>query len=277
MPRWKSLKSEWAAKANGSEGSTMKSLCSEYQKQIQKLALGELAVEEEKALKKHLETCSQCRSEQESYTQTIQMLQSVDDEPVPHHFFVYEEDRKPNPWRLFRQMKPLWQTATVAIAGLFFLIGIAAISQVQIRADRDGWTVAFSRGKMDAAAIKEEILKITAERNRAAAQAWMQQIRTEIENSRTDLTRQQREELTAAFARLNSRLSDRILQETDNVRIDTGALVSDMYKTVSQQRARDLALINNRFENTKELGAFKERQTNEILDTLLQVAELKLK
>jgi hypothetical protein len=255
----------------------MKSQCSEYQQQIPKLVLGELAAEEEKALTEHLKTCSQCRSEQESCTQTIQMLQSVGDEPVPRHFFVYEEDRKPNPWQLFRQMKPFWQTAAAAIACLIILMGVAAVSQVQVRADRSGWTLAFSRGNMDAAAIKEDILKITEERNRAAAQTWMQQIRAEIEHSSANLTRQQKEELTATFAQLNSRLSDRILHEADNVRIDTGALISDMYKTVSRQRARDLALINAHFENTKELGTIKEQQTNEILDALLQVAELKLK
>jgi hypothetical protein len=255
----------------------MKSQCGEYQKQIPKFVLGELTAEEEKTLKEHLETCSQCQSEQESYSQTIQMLQSVDDEPVPRHFFVYKETRKPNPWQLFRQMKPFWQTTSAAIACLMFLVCIAAVSQVQVRADHSGWTVAFGRGSIEAAAIKEDILKITEERNRAAAQTWMQQIRKEIEHSRTDLTRQQKEELTSAVAHLNFQLSGRILQETENVKVDTGALISDMYKTVTQQRAWDLARINTRFENTKELGTIKERQTNEILDTLLQVAELKLK
>jgi hypothetical protein len=255
----------------------MKSQCGEYQKQIPKLALNELTAEEERALKEHIETCSYCQSEQESCFQTIQKLQSVADEPVPRHFFVYEEARKPNPWQLFRQMKPFWQMATGAMACLFFLMGIAVVSRVQVRADHNGWSVTFNRETIDAAAIKEDILKITEERNRASAQAWLQQIRMEIEHSRTDFTRQQREELIAAVAALNSRLSGRIVQETENLRIDTGTLISDMYKTVSRQRARDLALINTRFENTNELGAVKERQTNEILDTLLQVAELKLK
>jgi hypothetical protein len=255
----------------------MKTECSEYQKQIPKLFLDELTSDEEKALKEHLEACSQCRSEQESYSQTIRMLQSVDDEPVPRHFFVYEEARKPNPWQLFRQMKLFWRMATVALAGLFLFIGIAAVSQMQVRADRNGWMVAFGRETMDAAAIKKDILKITEERNRAAAQTWIRQIKAEIEHSRNDLTHQQKEELTAVFAQLDSRLSNRIFKETDNVRIDTGVLISNVYKTVAQQRARDLALINTRFENTKELGTIKEQQTNEILDTLLQVAELKLR
>jgi hypothetical protein len=255
----------------------MKSQCSEYQKQIPKLVLGELTTEEEKAIGDHLETCAQCRSEREGYFQMIGILQSVDDEPVPRHFFVYEEAGKSNPWQLFRQMKPVWQIASAAIAGLILLIGIAAVLQIQVRADRSGWTVAFSHGNMDAAVIKADILKITEERNRASAQAWMQQIGAAIEHSRTDLTRQQKEELTTAFTLLNSRLSDRILRETNNVRIDTGALISDMYKTVYQQRARDLARINTRFENTKELGVIKEQQTDAILDALLQVAEMKLR
>jgi hypothetical protein len=255
----------------------MNSQCSEYQKKIAKLALGELVAEEENALAKHLETCAQCRLERESVDQTILMLQSVNDEPVPRHFFVYEEARKPNPWQLFKQMKSFWQIAAAAMTSLLLLMGIATISRVQIRSDHNGWSVAFNRGNIDAEAIKEDILKITEERNHAATQAWLQQIKMEIEHSRTELTRQQREELITAIAALNARLSGRIIQETANLRMDTGTLISDMYKTVSRQRARDLALINTRFENTNELGAAKERQTNEILDTLLQVAELKLK
>jgi hypothetical protein len=255
----------------------MKSQCSEYQKQIPKLALGELEATEEAALKEHLETCSQCRSEQESYSQTIRMLQSVEDEPVPRHFFVYEEARKPNPWQLFRQMNLFWRAATGALAGLFLFIGIAAISQMQVKADHNGLAVTFGHKNMDTTALKTEILKIAEERDRAIAQKWIQEIRAEIDRSRTELTHQQKEALTIAFGRLNAELSDRILRETDNVRIDTGALISDVYKTIAQQRARDLALINTHFENTKELGAIKERQTNEILDTLLQVAEMKLR
>jgi hypothetical protein len=255
----------------------MKSQCSKYQKQIPRLILCELTAEEEKALGDHLEICSQCRSEHESYSQTIRMLQSVENEPVPRHFFVYEGAQKQNPWQIFRQMEPFWQTATVALAGLFLFIGIAAVSQMNVKADRNGLAVAFGHKNMDTTTLKTEILKIAEERNRAAAQKWVQEIRAELDRSRTELTHQQKEELTAAFAQLNSRLSGRILQEADTVRIDTGALISDMYKTVSQQRARDLALINAHFENTKELSAVKEHQTNEILDALLQVAELKLK
>ena len=65
----------------------MRSECDKYQKNIPGSLLGDLAEEEQRALEEHLITCSDCRSERESYIRTLDLMQSVDDEPVPHHFF----------------------------------------------------------------------------------------------------------------------------------------------------------------------------------------------
>ena len=50
----------------------------------------------------------------------------------------------------------------------------------------------------------------------------------------------------------------------------------DVYRTVAQQRARDLDLINLRFDGIETKNALETHQTDTILGTLLQVAEFKL-
>jgi len=145
--------------------------CNEQRGKIARSLLGDLTAEEHQSLEKHLATCTDCRLERESYVQTLHLMRSVDDEPVPRHFLVHAEERTSSPWQLLRQMKPRWQAVTAAVAGLFLLIGIAAISRLQIRSNSAGWTMSFGRGDIDVAALKEDILKTAEERNREARAA----------------------------------------------------------------------------------------------------------
>ena len=69
----------------------------------------ELAGEERKDLEAHLTQCSQCRSEQQAYQQTLRQLAFVENEDVPRHFFIYPEEKALSPWNLFRRMSPGWQ------------------------------------------------------------------------------------------------------------------------------------------------------------------------
>jgi hypothetical protein len=63
----------------------------------------------------------------------------------------------------------------------------------------------------------------------------------------------------------------------NRMRDDTQKLAVGLYKTISQQRAQDLDVINIRFDSIEASHAIDTRQTDAILDTLLQVAELRLK
>jgi hypothetical protein len=236
-----------------------------------------LTAEEQQALEAHLATCSHCRSERESYVHALGLMRSVGDEPVPHHFLVYPQEEASNPWQLLRQMKPRWQAMTAAAVGLWLLMGAAAISRLQIRSNSSGWLVSFGRSDMDAAALKNDILRIAGERDRQAQAAWIREVRAEIARSQTDSTRRQQTELAGALERLNSRLTERMTSAEGRMRNDTQELAVDLYRRVAQQRAQDFDVINARFDSIEASSAVKERQTDAILDTLLQVAELRLR
>jgi hypothetical protein len=251
--------------------------CSEHQKNIAAHFLGDLDERERLALEAHLATCSQCRLEREGYARTMQQLASVGEEEVPRHFFIYPEQSAPSPWQLFRRMSVGWQTASACAVALTLFFGIAAISRLQIRSNPDGWTMSFGSSYFDAGALKNEILEAAKRNNAEAMVGWMKEARSELSQSHDKLTQQQKIQLTEALARMDSQLTRRIKSSEGHVKDDTQVLVSDLYRAITQQRARDLEAINLRFDSTDANNAIKARQTTEILGTLLQVADLKLK
>jgi hypothetical protein len=242
----------------------MKPECSEYQKNIAKSLLGDLTAEEARALENHLAACLQCQEEKESYLQTLQLMKSVGNEPVPHHFFVHPQERELTPWALFRLMKPRWQAMAAALAGLFIVISIV-------------WIMGLTRTEVDVAALKKDILKAVADQDRELRAAWLQEVQAEIARSQTELTKQHKIELAASFARLDSHLTKRMTTAEDRVRDETKEIAVNLYRTVTRDRARDLKLIDLRFDRMETNNAIETRQTDAILDTLLQAAELRLK
>jgi hypothetical protein len=229
--------------------------CSEYQKSIAGSFLGILNEQEQKDLDQHLAECPLCRAEKTQYEKAVNMLKKADDEPVPRHFFVHltEAEKESNLWRLFRSMKPRWQAATVSFFIVFLLLTAASASRLQVQASRGNFRVSFGE-RIDVEALKQEILK-----------------ETEARNSRLGA------EFAGVVASLDARLSGRMTLAENRVRLDAQKSLVDMYRLVSQQRAQDLGIINYRFEDVQTDSAIKTQQTNEILSTLLQEAELRLK
>jgi predicted anti-sigma-YlaC factor YlaD len=259
----------------------MISECSEWQRQIPRSLLGDLTAEEQRALDAHVSACPSCQQERESYAQTLRMLQSAGDEPLPRHFLVYPQESSAKPWQLFRQMMPIWQAATVATAALVLLVGIATVSGLQIRSDRGSWSISLGRSTMspaiDLAALKAEILQTADEKNRQADLAWVQDLRSEMTQFYTDLTQQQQAQLLAALTALQSRLNSHITLTADDIRAGTQKSIVDLYQAVSLQRQEDLNGLNVRLDKIVEDNEIRARQTDAILETLLQIANLNIK
>jgi predicted anti-sigma-YlaC factor YlaD len=259
----------------------MISECGRFEQLIPRSCAGDLTPEEQQALEQHLTACPMCRREQERYAATLNLLQSADDEPVPRHFFVYPEERLDNLWQLFRRLTLQWQVATAGVASLVLLLGVISFAGLQIRAGQGSWTISFGRGsagaEIDVAAMKTDILQAADERSRAFTLTRIRDLRSEIADVQSGLTNEQQSRLVAALTTLESRLSNRISATADDFRTATQKASADLYQTISLQRSQDLTAINARFNSAAENDDQKARQTDAILDTLLQVAELSIK
>jgi hypothetical protein len=251
----------------------MTSECKEHQDRIPRSFVGDLSPQEQLLLDHHLAACAPCRGEKERYAETLRLLQSAGDEPVPRHFFVYPEERRATLWQLFRQLTPRWQAAAFATGALLAVLGIATIAGMQIRSDHGTWAVSFGtsaqRG-VDPAALKADILRTAEERNREATMVWIRELRSEI-GARTNLTQQQQVEMLAALATVENRLNNRIAATAEDIRGGVTRSNAGLYQVLTVQREQDLNRINSRVDRVVEANETKSRQTDEILETLLQI------
>jgi hypothetical protein len=255
----------------------MKSQCTEYQKRIWGLFFGDLNSTERRELEEHLTSCPQCHSERARYAETLDKLKLVEEEPVPGHFFVHPMDERLSIREFFMRLRPTSQILTLTTGAVILLLGIAALSQLKVQVNRGGFSLNFGSNGVDAVALKQEIIQAADAKSRESKAALIQEIRTEIAQSRSDLSRQQRAELRAVLLDLNARLNGRIAQTEKNLKEDSRKIIADLYQAVSRQQVRNLDIINLRFESAEFSNAIKERQTDEILNTLLQDAELRLR
>jgi hypothetical protein len=255
--------------------------CSDYQQWIPRSFLGDLPQDEKTELDRHLTGCPSCRHEWESYAETLRVMRSAADEPVPRHFFIYPPERAANPWQLFRAMMPRWQAATAGAASFLLLLAAVSISGLRVQAQDGGWTLSFGRSGgpsgSEVAALKAEILRTAEDRNREFAGELVRTLQSEIEQYRTDLTVEQRTQLAAALAGLEERFNNRMALTAADLRGTTQKSMAELYQAVSQQHTRDLTAVNARLDSAVERSEARANQTDVILDTLLQIANQNIK
>ena len=142
-------------------------------------------------------------------------------------------------------MRPGWQAAAAGAAALMLLLGIAAISRLQIRSDAGGWAISFGRSDFDVTALKQDILADVEKRNQESRTSWIQEVRSEIARAHNDLSQQQQSMLAAALARMDTRVTGRIANSEAHVRDDTQKLVSNLYDGVALANLDDMDNIIN--------------------------------
>jgi hypothetical protein len=259
----------------------MTSECKAFQHLIQRSFVGDLSQEEQRDLDCHLSVCQLCRREHEQYAETLCLLQSAGDEPVPRHFFVYPKEQTASPWQLFRQMMPRWQIATACVAALFVLLSMATVSGFQVRADRGAWTVSFGRNaagtNLDINALKADILRAAEDKNRDLLLTNIQSLRSEITGTRADLSQQQQILLLSTLGGLETRVNNRINMTAEDLKAGSQKSALELYQAVSLRREQDVNAVNARLDKVVENFDSKARQTDSILETLLQIANLNLK
>jgi hypothetical protein len=98
-----------------------------------------------------------------------------------------------------------------------------------------------------------------------------------MSRSRTELTEQQQDLLAASLTSLESRLNNRMALTADEIKTGSQKAIGDMYQAVSLQQDENVNAINARLDKAAASNELKFNQTDAILETLLQVAELRIR
>ena len=260
--------------------------CDQFRNQIPRAMLADLSAGEQQSLDRHLAECVPCSQEKELYLRTFGRLRSLEDDPVPRHFLVYPEERKATPWQIFREMSPLWQGSVVAAALALFFLSILVVSRVQVRVEEGALTLTLGRPApsrvppapaLDTAALEAKILRIVGDKSRQDGLEWVRTLRAEFAQAQRGMSRTQRGLIETAIVNVEKRMSDRLNESARELDERRAQSVSSLYQAIKLQRDSDLALVDARLNRLAINGERKSSETDAILETLLQVAELKTK
>lgn len=271
---------------------SMNSGCSEYRERILRAAAGDLDERQSEDLAKHVAACASCAEESALYSAALGDLRELTDVPVPRHFFVSLPGEPSTPWSLFLRMSLAWRFAVSAAVAAVLVIGILALTRLQIRFDDNAVTLAFGAlppaspppvaqpqppAAIDTTALEDRIVQTVAERNRKETLEWVRTLRAEIARQGTRWSEEQRLILAAALAGVEARMDGRIAASAQTLGANTEQSIAALYQTVTFDREQDNAALNARMNRIALATEAKGNQTDAILDTLLQVAELRMK
>lgn len=265
----------------------MSNNCGDIRSRIPRALLGDLSPEEQQALLSHLSECPPCAQEQKLYLQTLQQLRSLSDVPPPHHFFVYPAESHGSPWLLFRQLSPAWKIAMAAGVMLVALLSLFVAANVQFRAEAGVYEGSFGRAlepkpavatpAVDVDSLKADLVQILEARLRQENQEWIQALRGELSKFGASLTQRQQRLLQVTLNDLQTHVNDRILTTQTALQGSNEESLRHLYRLLHTERQQDLAMVTERLNRLALRGEISSNQTEAILSTLLDVAELKFK
>jgi plasmid stability protein len=264
----------------------MNDTCELFRKNISRALLKDLPSQELDRLNEHLAVCAECASEQELYRHALGEMRQVEDLPVPRHFFVYPEERGLSLWQAYRGLQAAYRWGTAAAFGLLLIL--AGFSVFPVRLEKSDGRLSISIGRplasplivppaaqVDVAALRQPLLAALEQRIREERQEWGKQLHAVIARSGRQFSQPQREILQAAMISLEERMDQKISAAGTVLEAKSNQNLQDLYKTLQVQREQDLVGIHRDLNQLVQVGTQKTRQTDAILETLIQVAELR--
>jgi hypothetical protein len=266
----------------------MTDACTQYKNLIPRALVADLSPEEQQRLDQHLAECRPCEREQRLYAETVRKLRTSQDEPIPRHFFVYPEEARVSPWQAFLRMPRAWQAAVASAVLALGFLSTAGLARLQVRTE--GGAVMFGFGRLpdraspepkapqiDTQALESRLLNLVEEKSRRDAAEWMRTLRTELARSSKAIGREQSILLAQALDNLEARMGTIVAATAADLEKRNDRSIDNLYTRISTERNRDLAAVQDRIDLLAVNGEMKSSQTDVILQTLLQVAELRLR
>jgi hypothetical protein len=262
----------------------MSDRCNQYKELIPRALLGDLEAGRAAELEGHLSGCAECRAEREQYRATLDHLAMVEDEPVPGHFFIPADARNTSVRDLFGAVAWPWKLAAAGgLAALLILAGLG-LSDLQFRSAGGVYAFSFGRplpdwdgnAKNEAAiqALRVEMRRFVEQTVQSERKQYVAMLRSELARSGRGLAPEQRRFLQAALNDLERRMNDRMVTTGTTIAAETANSIDTLYGTLQAQRSQDLALIRKSISDTARVSQANDRQTQEVLTTLLEVADL---
>ncbi len=265
----------------------MSEKCQQFRDLIPRAVVEDLEPDLKTQLEGHLSACAECREEHSLCEATLGTLRTEQDVPVPRHFFVQPDAERIDAWQALRRLAFPWKLALASVLAAAFLVGVLAFSDFRFRAENGVYAFSFGQPLPETvtqAEVEDQVRAVRAELERwvdqkvaSERQLYLATLKAEVQKADgRGLTPEQRTILQAALSETENRLTNRI--DTAGAVLETRMAhsVTSLYDTMQSQRAQDLRGIRATISASAMQNEASDRQTQEVLSTLLEVAELRM-
>ena len=265
----------------------MKLNCELVQQWIPQELLSDLGLEEKRLLESHLSTCAACRQEKERYLSFLPLLNKDVDRPVPKHFFINPAATAESTWIAFTRLSFAWRTGLVAATAFLITLGGFVMAKTRIDVGKHGITLAMGRSDLlpdkatyirqtDLQNIRQELTSLLQQKSQSERLEFISMLKEELTKTNRSLSSSQQQWVLASLRKVEDRLDEKILSTGTIIQAQNQQALANLSTSFSRQREKDLNLIDTGVRALARQDALKNEQTDAILDTLIQVAELKM-
>ena len=255
--------------------------CAKYKDWIfgQEQAEGEDSLPRE--LDDHLKECAECRHEQRSYTETLEVLGELTSVEPSRHFFVYEEPSRDLRWSNW--WRPLLSPGALAAAAcLLMLIALGAIaSNLQLRSDGTSLTIGLGslpvlaqpRVERDPELLRADFRRLLTEELSSRERQVVNLVRAEIAALGKQIEQAQGDRFDRVLASFNDQLGQQFEERDEILSDNLQSAAVDIYQTLSAHQQQDLRNLNIRLGALETNGQIQGTQTEVLMATVMQLAQ----
>ena len=232
-------------------------------------------------LSDHLQECTECRREQQSYAETLEILGKLKAVEPPRHFFVYDEpSRHPGRKGWWKALGSAQGLAAAACALL--LVALAAIaSNVQLRSDGASLTIGLGslpvlaqpRVERDPELLRADFRRLLTEELSSRERQVVKLVRAEISALSERIEQAQGDRFDRILISLNDQLGQQFEERDDVLSDSLRSAAVEIYQTLSTQQQQDWGNLNIRLGALETNGQIQGTQTEVLMATVMQLAQ----
>ncbi|MDA2927475.1 zf-HC2 domain-containing protein [Acidobacteria bacterium AH-259-G07] len=260
----------------------MSKKCADYREQIALLMMEGLDPDEQRSVEDHLAECPVCARERGLYEATLREMGSLENVPVPRHFFVYPQSER-NLWQVFLELPLMRRLAMVGGLGLLMLVVGLLVANLRVRVEEGAVVVSLGAApenvvgpRVSTDQLKAEIVQSIEAAQQQQEERWLAILHAELKIVAAGFSSEQQHLLDVALIDLEERLERRSFRDLAAVQRETGDYVVDALDSLHHQYGQHVRRLDRRIDSLRVWSELESAEKTSILNALLQSNELRV-
>lgn len=265
--------------------------CEQFSELIARSFFDDLESPERQELERHLLDCSRCRQERAALKETLSELERVREVSLPRHFLVHEDVGSTGikgfllqAGAAFRGLRLPHRLAAAATFCLVVLLLGFALAQTQVSMADGTLSIRFGTLKSSQISasqkeamvrqIRDEMRQEFEQRLSAEHDRWLAEVNKDLSQSEARMLQAQQQLLESRNVALQNWVDDQMGTQRQLTDQQFRQSLASFYSGMEERYARRFADLIEHVESLSTRGELQNRETNQLLATLVRAVRL---